>query len=293
MFFALGLPSAYAGASRELAEAIGRTDAPVQATRTVDDEVFRLFGGGNVPRVSRLDAKYNGRRGSKQCRKTWQTLRQKAVSRRPAAATDAIIAKAVAAGVSKRHIEKTLATYLANRDDIPNQRYISVIDFNKRSNQKRLFTIDLASGDVKSYDVAAGKGSDRDGDGYATYFSNKGNSHASSLGCSLAAGFYNGSHGNTLMLHGFEATNDNSCERSVVMHSASYVGGVPGRSWGCPAVKRSDREEIFDKIGGGGLICAYKDGEVHEAERAPAVSKKKKKSKSKKRSKKHVRRRRR
>lgn len=257
--------SAFAGSAEIATGTEEREVRPVPAERSVEAEIRELFGEGSVPRVDHHDARYAGRGGSKQCRRTWQSLRRAPVTRHPAAASESIVAKAVAAGVNKRHVEKALATYLANRNEIPNQKHITIIDFNRRSNQKRMFIIELATGNVKSYEVAAGKGSDPNGDGHATHFSNTPRTLASSLGCSLAAGTYNGGNGKSLMMHGFEPTNDNSCERAIVMHGASYVGGVPGRSWGCPAVKNRDRDEIFDKVAGGGLICAYKDGEVKEA----------------------------
>lgn len=277
-------PLAHAGAAREIAQSAGSLEARAPQTSSLSDEVKRLFGQGIVPRVTHLDDKYSGRFGSKQCRKAVQQLRDANVRTRSIMASDALVARAVSAGVSRRHIEKALATFLANQEEIPNQKYITVIDFNKRSNEKRMFIIDVTTGQVSSYHTSAGRGSDRRGSGVATHFSNKANTNASSLGCALAAGKYDGKHGKSLMLHGFEDSNDNSCERNIVIHRAPYVGGIPGRSEGCPAVKSSVREEVFAKLEGGGLICSYKDGEVLEAERSLASKKKKKKYKPAKKS---------
>lgn len=266
---------AHAGGVREIAQTPGGSGERAAATSSLPDVVRRLFGPGQVPSVSSLDVKYSGKFGSKQCRKTVQELRAATVRSRPVMDSDSLIARAVKAGVDRRQVERVLAVFLANQDKIPNQKFITVIDFNKRSDQKRMFIIDVTTGEVSGYHTAAGRGSDPGrGSGYATRFSNEKFTNASSLGCALAAGTYNGQHGKSLMLHGFEATNDNSCERNIVIHKAPYVGAVPGRSEGCPAVKSSVRDEVFKKIQGGGLVCSFKDGEVLEATRKLSGKKK-------------------
>lgn len=164
----------------------------------------------------------------------------------------------VRAGASESQMRQTLAAYASNKSTIKNQRYLTVIDYSKRSNQKRMFILDMETNTVKTYHVAHGKGSDPSGRGRATKFGNKSGSKRTSLGCFIAGGTYHGGNGKSLILHGLEAgVNDNACARSVVMHGASYVGGTPGRSWGCPAVKNGDRNEVFRKVGGGGLICTF------------------------------------
>ncbi len=233
----------------------------------------QLFNGP-IPKISDGEKIYANKGGTKACRKVFGALRRATVQRRPAASSAVIVAKALRAGIKAEHIKRTLATYLANRDAIPNQRFISVIDFNKASKEKRLYTIDLSDGTVRKFHVTGGAGSDPNRDGKMTHFSNRDNTHASSVGCALAAGeYYGGKRGTrkSLMLHGFEKTNDNMCNRSVVVHGADYAGGTPGASWGCPAVKPEDLGEFIDSIGGGGLICSYKDGELKEA---PVVKKK-------------------
>lgn len=164
----------------------------------------------------------------------------------------------VRAGASESQMRQTLAAFAANKSALKNQRNLAIIDYADRSNQKRLFILDLQTNTVKSYFVAHGKGSDPNGRGRATKFGNVPNSKRSSLGCFVAGGTYSGENGRSLILHGLEpGVNDNACARSVVMHGADYVGGMPGRSWGCPAVRHRDRKEVFDKLGGGGLICAF------------------------------------
>lgn len=162
------------------------------------------------------------------------------------------------AGISDSQMRQTLAAFAANKSSLKNQKHIAIIDYKDRSTTKRLFILDLETNQVKSYHVAHGKGSDPRGKGRATKFGNAHESKRSSLGCFVAGGTYSGENGKSLILHGLEpGVNDNACARSVVMHGADYVGGSPGRSWGCPAVKHKDRKEVFNKLGGGGLICAF------------------------------------
>lgn len=161
-------------------------------------------------------------------------------------------------GISEDQMRQTLSVYLSNRRAIPNQKYLAIIDYSKTSREKRLFMVDIMSLEIKAYHVAHGKGSDPNGSGRAKRFGNESGSKRSSLGCMIAGGTYNGTNGLSLRLHGIEGnTNSNACARSVVMHGADYVGGSPGRSWGCPAVKQSDRKKIFAQIGDGGLVCSF------------------------------------
>lgn len=119
---------------------------------------------------------------------------------------------------------------------------LTLIDFSKSSNSKRLWIFDLDKKEVivNTY-VAHGKNT---GDEYANYFSNKAESYQSSLGFYVTAEIYNGKHGSSLKLDGLQkGMNDNARERAVVIHGADYVSERfirenkrLGRSLGCPAV---------------------------------------------------------
>ncbi|MGV9003153.1 murein L,D-transpeptidase catalytic domain family protein [Flavobacterium sp.] len=127
---------------------------------------------------------------------------------------------------------------------------LTLIDFSKSSNSKRLWIIDLDSDEVllNTY-VAHGRNT---GNEFADKFSNKAESFQSSLGFYATAEIYNGKHGSSLKLDGLQkGMNDNARERAVVMHGADYVSEKfiknnkrLGRSLGCPAVP----EELNDKI---------------------------------------------
>jgi hypothetical protein len=143
----------------------------------------------------------------------------------------------------------------------PNTRYAAIIDFDKPSDEKRLYLIHLQTGAVERYLVAHGQGS---GDRYAREFSDQPRSHESSLGLYLTGEEYQGKHGRSLKLHGMEASNNMAESRAVVIHGADYVtdaaarDGSIGRSWGCPAVDFKHLDRIIDALRGGAALLAYR-----------------------------------
>lgn len=243
-----------------------------------------------IPLVSQVDQNYSqkSRAGyyttADYCRKDWSSVRRMKVN--PVALDnlpyDKIQALARRAAIPKAHLERTLNVFAENQSMIPNQRYVGMIDFNKHTSRRRLFILDLKTGEFEGYMLAHGKGSDPEGNGYAKYFSNQDGTEASSLGCAIAGGQAYGENGRKILyLHGFEKTNDEMCDREVVMHPAKYVGW--GRSHGCPAIKPNEVDEVYKKLGKGGLLCAYYDGEYMDAtDRVRQIKKSKKIYKSKK-----------
>jgi L,D-transpeptidase catalytic domain len=143
------------------------------------------------------------------------------------------------------------------------QHIITVIDFTKPSTQKRLFVIDIARGKLLLQSlVAHGKNS---GEKYASRFSDKKESHQSSLGLYVTLGTYTGKHGYSLRLKGCESgINSNAYNRDIVLHGADYVSesfiaarGFLGRSEGCPAVPEKLTKKIIDHIKGGSCLFIY------------------------------------
>lgn len=140
---------------------------------------------------------------------------------------------------------------------------ITLIDFTKSSNQKRLWVIDLEN-NVVLYNtlVAHGKNS---GEEFANSFSNKSESFQSSLGFYITGEVYNGKHGMSLKLDGIErGFNDNARNRAVVVHGADYVSDSfiknhqrLGRSQGCPAVPVEMNEKIINAIKGKSCLFIY------------------------------------
>ncbi len=123
-----------------------------------------------------------------------------------------------------------------------NPEYALFIDMSIPSNEKRLFLVQLDSKKIiYSTYVAHGKGSGESKD--AVYFSDKNGSHCTALGLYKVGKNYKGKHGDSFELIGLEKSNANALERSIVIHSASYVSeqfikaeGRCGNSWGCPAI---------------------------------------------------------
>ena len=156
-------------------------------------------------------------------------------------------------------LKQALTYFDSNVALFGNRSFVTVIDFAKRSTEKRMFIIDMKSGEVLALHTAHGKGSDPQGKGYATQFSNQEGSNASSLGFYRAAETYDGKNGLSLRLDGLSITNSNARSRAVVLHGANYVQESPviqGRSWGCPAVSKAYLNQVVSLLKNGSLIFA-------------------------------------
>lgn len=140
---------------------------------------------------------------------------------------------------------------------------ITVIDYSLSSNVPRLWVLDLASRRIiVNALVAHGQGT---GAEFAEKFSNRENSHQTSLGFYTTGGTYQGEHGLSLYLHGMDpGFNDAAFSRSVVLHGAAYVSESfiqankrLGRSWGCPAVSEALAPELIRLLQGGTCMFLY------------------------------------
>ncbi len=152
------------------------------------------------------------------------------------------------------------------RHAIRNTRYLTIIDYSKPSNVKRMYLIDMRTGRVEKFLVSHGK---KSGWAYATAFSNRPESFRSCRGFFVTGQKYSGKHGTALQLYGLEkGVNDNALRRGIVMHGADYVsmrsvmlnGGRLGRSLGCPAIPAEVAESVINRIKGGSLIYIYAGG---------------------------------
>lgn len=142
-------------------------------------------------------------------------------------------------------------------------KVLTVADFSQSSRKPRLFILDVESQKVlmQTY-VAHGRGS---GAEYATSFSNKPESHKSSLGFYLTRNTYMGQHGLSLVLDGLEeGINNNAASRRIVVHGANYVSSrhlqsnpFTGRSHGCPAVSSKLSKNIIQTIKEGSVLFIY------------------------------------
>ena len=141
---------------------------------------------------------------------------------------------------------------------------LTIVDFNKKSSQKRLWIVDLEKNKLLFNTlVAHGQGSGGD---MATNFSNLADSHQSSLGFYITSETYFGKHGLSMKLEGMDkGYNTNAGDRAVVIHGAEYVSqsfinqhGRLGRSHGCPALPVELTKTIIDTIKG--QTCLYING---------------------------------
>jgi hypothetical protein len=147
--------------------------------------------------------------------------------------------------------------------DIEKTNVITIIDFDKLSDEKRFYVVDIDQRKLlhNSY-VAHGTNT---GALEAKHFSNNLNSHQSSLGFYLTDKTYTGKHGLSLRLDGLEkGLNDNARKRNIVVHSANYVSQAfieknnrLGRSWGCPALPKENYEEVIKNIKNKSLFFIY------------------------------------
>lgn len=140
---------------------------------------------------------------------------------------------------------------------------LTIVDFSKSSNTKRLWIINMKTKTVLYNTlVAHGRNS---GNEFATQFSNDNSSNKSSLGFYATGEIYNGKHGESLKLDGLEpGINTNARSRAVVMHAADYVSesfikqhSRLGRSLGCPALPPALNKEIINLIKGKSCLFIY------------------------------------
>jgi len=159
--------------------------------------------------------------------------------------------------------------YLLSQNKLQKPSILTICDYSQSSDGKRLYVIDLSEGKLlfNTY-VSHGKNS---GNEYATSFSNREDSHKSSLGFMVTGETYRGHKGYSMCLEGMEpGINDNVRERNIVMHGSNYVnakradeGSNIGRSFGCPAVSYAEHKKIIDAIKGGSCFFIYADYKLY------------------------------
>ncbi len=156
--------------------------------------------------------------------------------------------------------------YLKDAGKLANGDILTIADFSLPSSQKRLFVLDIETGQLLYHTyVAHGRNSGKE---YAKEFSNEEESFKSSLGFYVTKNTYSGKHGFSLRLEGKEkGINDNAMKRAIVMHSADYVDqkfitmqGYIGRSLGCPALPKEVYKPILTKIKDGSCLFIYSPG---------------------------------
>ncbi len=142
---------------------------------------------------------------------------------------------------------------------------LTVIDFNLSSTKKRMWILNMDTQEV-IFNTFVAHGRNTGGE-FAENFSNKQNSHKSSLGFYVTGETYYGKNGLSLFIDGMEkGFNSNARERYVVIHGADYAEpdfikriGRLGRSYGCPAVPNKIAKELINKIKGKSVVYIHKN----------------------------------
>ena len=170
-------------------------------------------------------------------------------------------------GLQSEVLEAALHAYeKAVLDGVTESPVYTVVDLQLHSKQKRLWTINVQTGELLFHEVTThGRGSDTDHNGYLDSVSNIPNSKKSSVGLYETAEVYFGKHGRSLRLDGLEkGFNDNARDRAIVIHGADYAGdvfiqkhGKAGRSLGCPAVSNDISDALITTIKEGSLLFMY------------------------------------
>jgi hypothetical protein len=182
----------------------------------------------------------------------------------PAPAPAAPVA-ATAPGTINPHLFQRAKAALDSRPWIRSRDFIGVVDFTKPSAEGRFHVVHLPSGQVETYPVAHGRGSDPDHSGFVEQFSNRPGSAATSNGAYTTGDYYEGKYGLSMKVDGLDWSNNNAANRAIVIHNAWYaepemiaIHGKLGRSEGCFAFSRADQQKVMARLGGGRMIFADK-----------------------------------
>lgn len=191
----------------------------------------------------------------------------------------------IAATTSKEGLSPKILAYAINgyrwavkHNEVANPFILTIVDFKKPSNTRRLWVIDLKNDRVLMYThVAQGKNT---GKLYATRFSNRPGSDESSPGIYTTANVYDGEHGESMRVKGLEdGINNNAYRRAIVVHPAWYMtpdfikqNGYAGRSWGCFALNPAIADKFIGLVKGGSVLFAYASPEKYDARVDHALS---------------------
>ncbi|MFN3424370.1 MAG: murein L,D-transpeptidase catalytic domain-containing protein [Novosphingobium meiothermophilum] len=190
-----------------------------------------------------------------------------------ASAVAAVVPPRVAAAVyypneqHRRVLELAKEQVERHRASLWRTDIVGIADFAMPSSLPRFHFANLERGEVRSFLVAHGRGSDPEHDGFLKTFSNEVGSLATSRGAYVTYEWYNGKYGTSIRLGGLSPDNSNVLDRAIVLHPAWYAApamlakwGKLGRSDGCFAMSEADFNEALWHLSGGRLIYADRLG---------------------------------
>lgn len=158
--------------------------------------------------------------------------------------------------IAKRELERAGRT-------VWRQDLVGIADFARPSTLPRLHFVNLERGEIRSFFVSHGRGSDPGHSGFLQNFSNQVGSEATSRGAYLTCEWYKGKYGTSIRLEGLDQDNSNALDRAIVMHPAAYAAddmiqkfGKLGRSEGCFAMGPEHFNEALWNLSGGRLLYA-------------------------------------
>lgn len=140
---------------------------------------------------------------------------------------------------------------------------VGIADYGLHSARPRFHFVNLDRGEVQSYHVSHGMGSDPQHDGWLKQFSNNEGSNATSRGAYVTWEWYQGRYGTSVRLGGLDQSNEAALRRYIVMHRADYAEsshleryGRLGRSNGCFAMGEEQFRIALMNLSGGRLLFA-------------------------------------
>lgn len=139
---------------------------------------------------------------------------------------------------------------------------LTIIDYSRPSNERRLWVVNTGNGETLEREYVAHGA--RSGGIFPTQFSNRTGTHQSSLGTFITETTFRGVRGLSLRLRGLEpGINDRARQRGIVIHGTPNVSeararaGTMGRTEGCPAVSTEAARRLIRRIENGVVVFVW------------------------------------
>src|SRR5690625_5176307 len=134
--------------------------------------------------------------------------------------------KVIREGVPEKAWREAVAYFEENLEKLSNQRYITIVDYGRKSSEPRMWIVDMETAEVEKRLTSHGAGRDdrKNPRDRVYYLSNTPDSREGSLGFYITGTEYpSPKFKRALNLHGQDETNSNAFKRRIVFHGADYV----------------------------------------------------------------------